>query len=495
MRQPMLSALGPWGAAWFLVSSLGSCDAVSFDDSEPCSPSAGCQPNVVLIIIDDLRPELGAYGAHHVASPRLDALAAESVLFENAYAQVPVCGASRASLLTGLRPSRTRFTNFAARVDADAPDAQTLPELFAESGYVTVANGKVHHHADDGLARWSETPWRPGRQVEGHLSYALPENRRQLDEEGRGPPYESADVDDSAYTDGQIVERTIEDLERLAQAGGPFFVAVGLYRPHLPFAAPSRYWELYDSAMIPNPEPASAPTDSPLVALHESLELRTQYSGVPPVGQPIGADLSQKLRHGYLASVSYSDASTGRILDTLDDLGIAEETIVIVVGDNGFSLGEHGLWVKHSNFDDALRVPLILKVPGGPRGKRVSTVVELLDIYPTLAELAGLTPPSSLDGRSLVEVVEAKEAEEGRALSRYHSTISNDPGPWAGESIRTGRFLYTEWREADGALHARMLYDHEADPDETANIVDQVDPATVQALSQELREITGTPAR
>jgi arylsulfatase A-like enzyme len=447
---------------------------------------------VLLIIIDDLRPELGSFGATHAVSPNIDALAAEGVVFGNAYAQVPVCGASRASFLSGLRPRGTRFTNFASRLDADAPDVQSLPELFRENGYVALANGKVHHHFDDGVDRWSEPPWRAGGAAEDHREYVLPSNL-ELEETDRGPAYESADVDDDAYTDGKTVAKSIADLERLAEGGDRFFLAVGLYRPHLPFSAPRRYWDLYDPAEIPDPEPRSVPRDAPDVALHDSLELVTQYSGLPPVGEPVGPELTRVLRHGYLASVSYSDALVGRLLAALDDLGLREETIVVILGDNGFSLGEHAMWVKHANFDRALRVPLVIRAPGFD-GARIDEVVELLDVFPTLADLAGLSPPDHLDGRSLRAIMEEPDASgSGVAASRYHSTVSLDPGPWSGESIRTDRWLFTEWRTSEGMLHARMLYDHRTDPEETVNVAETVDPSVVEALSSQLGAITGTP--
>lgn len=476
-----------------LVAMLAGCTGGTEDRA--CRPAEGCRPNVLWIFVDDLRPELGTLGSAHVVSPSIDRLAAEGVLFEQAYAQAPVCGASRASLLTGLRPTHRRFLTHDSRVDADAPEARTVPDLLKAAGYTTIANGKVFHSEEDDADGWSERPWRSAPDNDDQLAYALPANRALVAEHGRGPPFESADVDDDAYPNGQVATKSIADLARLADSGAPFFLAVGFWKPHLPFNAPRRYWDLYDRDRLPGPRTPDRPTDAPDTALHLSLELRTQYLGLPPIGEPIPDELARDLTHGYLAALSYTDALIGRVLAALDDLGLADDTIVVLMGDHGFLLGDHGLWTKHANFDLALRTPLVIRAPGYARGGRSAAIVEGLDVAPTLFDLLGLEIPPEADGASLVPLLADPGAPgKGFAVSQWTSAISLDPGPWFGESIRTDRWLYTEWREVDGRLRARMLYDHEADPDEAVNVAERVDPAVVDALSAELRAVTGTPA-
>ena len=453
-------------------------------------------PNVVLILIDDLRPELESYGRLHVVSPNIDALAAEGLLFENAYAQVPVCGASRASLFAGLRPTRTRFTRFDTRLCTDAPDVTSLPELFRDNGYMALSNGKVLHHVDDCVGHWSEPPWRANGAGQGQKVYALTENAQEFEELGRSVAFEAANVDDFAYPSGQVVEKSIADLERLAGSGEPFFLAVGLWKPHLPFNAPTRYWDLYDPDLIPGPEPPDRATDAPDVAFHDSPELRNQYTGIPPAGEPIPPQLARALRHGYLASVSYVDALVGRLLDAVEEQGLDDNTIIVLVGDHGFLLGEQTIWTKEVLFDATLRVPLLIRAPGFAKGARTAAIAELLDLYPTLADLAGLPLPDPLDGASLRPVLEEPAAPgKGFAVSRFNTWFSLEPGLWFGESIRTDHWLYTEWPLDDGTLHGRMLYDHDVDSAETTNIAEIVDPAIVDALSEELRAITGTAAK
>ncbi|MBY0274885.1 sulfatase [Candidatus Binatia bacterium] len=447
-------------------------------------------------MVDDLRPEIGALGASHVRSPRIDDLAARGVLFRQAYVQVPVCGASRASMLTGLRPTHRRFISFDTRVDRDVPGTPTLADLLRGAGYTTIANGKILHWDDDDLDGWSEPPWRVAPGGADQTAYVLPENQRLVSENGRGPAYEAAEVDDFAYPNGKVAEKSIADLRRLARDGSPFLLAVGFWKPHLPFNAPQRYWDLYDRAQIPLARDRARPEGAPDAALHASPELRTQYLGIPPAPQPIDGELARTLTHGYLAAVSYTDALIGRVLDALEELHLADDTIVVLTGDHGFLLGDHAMWTKHASFDVTLRTPLVIRAPGAARGAATDEIVESLDLLPTLLELTGVAPPPDLAGTSLTPLLDDPHTPgKGFAISQWTSAISLDPGPWFGESIRTGRWLYTEWRDRDGSLHARMLYDHQSDPGETVNVAESTDPAIVDALSIQLRAITGTAAQ
>lgn len=473
---------------------LAGCGEEPLSDRAPCRAANGCRPNVLLIMIDDLRPELGTLGASHVRSPRIDQLAAEGVTFRQAYVQAPVCGASRASMLTGLRPTHRRFVSFDTRVDRDAPGVPTLADLLRTAGYTTISNGKILHNEDDDLDGWSEPPWRVQPGNEDQMGYLLPENQRLVAEQGRGPAYEAADVDDYAYPNGKVAQKSIADLQHLAQQAGPFFLAVGFWKPHLPFISPQRYWDLYDRERLPLAPAPDRPDGAPDVALHRSPELRA-YHGIPPAPQPIEGDLARTLGHGYFAALSYTDALVGRVLDALADFGLADDTVVVLTSDHGFLLGDHGLWTKHATFDLALRTPLIIRAPGGARRAVSDAIVESVDLMPTILELTGVAAPSHLAGMSLTSLLDNPRLPgKGFAVSQWTSAISFDPGPWFGESIRTGRWLYTEWRNLDGSLRERMLFDHETDRDETVNVADSTDSAIVDALSQQLRAITGTAA-
>ena len=416
--------------------------------------------NVLFIAIDDLRPQLACYGRPQMVTPNIDALASGGLLFERAYCQVPVCGATRASLLSGIRPLRDRFVTFDTWTDEDAPGVRTLPEHFREAGYTTISVGKVFHHRTDCAERsWSADPWHPRLEYSGTWrNYALPENR-VLDEadDHRGPAFERADVDDDAYFDGQIADRAIAELHRLARYDEPFFLAAGFIKPHLPFNAPSRYWDLYDHDRLDLANNPFAPDGAPEMAMHTFGELRA-YFDVPREG-PVSEELNRNLVHGYYAATSYTDAQVGRLLDQLDALGLRDNTVIVLWGDHGWQLGEHGLWCKHCNFNTSLNAPLIVAAPGAIPGARTSALVEFVDVYPTLCELAGLERPDHLEGDSFVELLgQADRPWKPAAFSRY----------FRGDSIRTDRYLYTEFTNDDGDLVGRMVYDHEADPDENA---------------------------
>lgn len=431
-------------------------------------------PNVLFIVVDDLRPEFGAYGKGHVQAPHLDRLAAEGTVFTRAYVNVPVCGASRASMLSGLRPSRNRFWDFDTRVDEDAPGVITLPEHFRSNGYTTVSLGKVFHHADDAVRSWTRPAWRPDEDPAtmntSWRDYQL-EFNRTLDMSGvsRGAPYESAPVADSTYYDGKIAIRAVEELQRLHEAGGPFFLAVGFLKPHLPFNAPEKYWNLYDPASIRLAENSEMPEDAPPQAWHHWGELRS-YAYVPRSPEQVADTLARKLIHGYYAAISYTDAQIGLVLRELDRLGLNENTIVVLVGDHGWSLGEHGLWCKHSPFHNAVHAPLIVRAPGYEGGQRVEAVTEFVDLYPSLSELAGLPVPEHLAGRSFISQLKDPSAPGKEAVFPRWRTS---------ESIRTDRYLYTEWYDGNGETEARMLYDHTVDPEENRNVAESAAYANI----------------
>ena len=366
-----------------------------------CAADKPTNPNILFIAVDDLRPELNCYGAGDIKSPNIDKLADEGTLFERAYCNIPVCGASRASLLTGLRPTRNTFLHYYTRADKDAPNIKTLPELLRDNGYYTISNGKVFHDLDDNALAWDEN-WR----ISGKSSwrdYLLPENI-QIDEidNQRGPAFEKADVHDTLYIDGKTAEKSIRDLRRLSGIKEPFFLAVGFVKPHLPFNAPKKYWDLYDPNLIVPPPAGFKPSNAPKEAFHNSGELRS-YGGVPIEGA-VNDEFAAKLIHGYKACVSYTDQLIGNLLDELKALELDQNTIVIIWGDHGWNLREHGMWCKHCLFETSLHTPLIVKVPW-EKSSRVKSIVEYVDIYPSLCELVGINKPDHLEGRSFVDMI------------------------------------------------------------------------------------------
>jgi len=425
------------------------------------------QPNVLVIIVDDLRPEVAAYGDQIALTPNIDSLAETGVLFENAFTAVPVCGASRAALLSGRKPTTARFLNFNSRLDTDFPSAKSLPAYFREHGYHTVSNGKVFDATLDSATAWSEPAWNP----EGTWTSALARNERRDDLQRAyldnppgviGPAFERLDAADSDYPDGKVADKTIEDLRRLRELDSPFLMVVGFRKPHLPFTAPERYWSLYDSMDFALPSTYyRTPEGVPSNPIHNSAELRA-YAGIPQEGLLEEAQALQ-LIHAYHAAVSYADAQVGKVLKALTDFELEDETIVVLLGDHGWSLGEHTMWNKHALFDIALRTPLIIRAPNHAHSRN-GAVVSLLDLFPTLTELSGLPIPQNLDGVSLVPILSNPQvAVRTASISRWFD----------GASARTNQFRYTDWRDEAGEIKARMLFDLSIDPGETRNIVEE----------------------
>jgi arylsulfatase A-like enzyme len=432
----------------------------------PLAAHCGSKPlNFVYIIVDDLRPTLHAYGADIVSSPNIDRLANEGVLFERAFANVPVCGASRASIMTGLRPTAKRFTQYYSRADKDSPKVPTLPAYLKNHGYYTVSLGKVFHKWQDSQVAWSEKPWLALKSDRNNLDYQDPVNLEGFRDFGIRPPTEGADVSDDAYVDGRVAAKATVVLEELKKRDQPFFLAIGLEQTHLPFHAPTRYWDLYERSQIPLPSAPNFPRSAPEAAWHDSSELR-YYSGIPEAPREISDELARALIHGYYASISYVDAQVGRILDVLDRLGFRQDTVVILSGDHGISLGEHSLWGKKSTFDVTAHTPLILSAPGIEGGKRIPWLVEFVDIYPSVLELASLPIPSHLEGKQFVDSLHDAESQTKEAI--YHRFGLAD-------AVRTTRFSYTVWFGEDYSVRHQMLYDLQEDPFESVNVADDPD--------------------
>lgn len=438
------------------------------------------KPNVLFIAVDDLRPELSCYGKTQVVSPNIDRLASSGLIFNRSYCNVPVCGASRASLLSGVRPNRYRFEDAHISQDKDLPGVVSLPMHFKNNGYFTVSLGKVYHKNQDGVGSWSIPQWQPQGDWKGWQEYVMPESQNQTLKSKwgiNGPSFEAPNAPDHIYGDGMIANEAIRQLKEFKETGQSFFLAVGFRKPHLPFNAPKKYWDLYNFEDIQLPNNMYKPLGAPEESMHNYQELR-EYTDVPDEG-PMEKDFMRKLIHGYYASVSYVDAQVGKVLKELESSGLSENTIVILWGDHGWHLGEHNLWVKHCNYNNVLRTPLILHVPGQKPNIKTDALVEYVDIYPTLCDLAGLSKPFHLQGNSFAPLVEEPNQPWKEAVyCRWKS----------GETIVTPSYTYTEWfDDHTGERTARMLFDLTKDPEENLNISEKKEnKSLVKELSKKL---------
>ncbi len=452
--------------------------------------------NVLFIAVDDLRPELGCYGNTVVKTPHLDRLAARSVVFDRAYCQQAVCSPSRTAMLTGLRPDTTKVWDLKTHFRVAQPDCITLPEYFKANGYHTAALSKIYHVGYEDGRSWSEPHWYPrGRSVDTDPNdwqkrvvtrhdikaeeYSNPIARNSDDPNSKdakkGPAFEVSPKEDNQLPDGATAteaERRLKQLKvRLQQSGEPFFLAVGFLKPHLPFVAPQKYWDLYDPDSIPCPKTDKLPEGCPEFAGHSNGELHN-YPGVPK-DNPIPESYAKQLRHGYYACVSYVDAQIGRVLDALEREGLSDSTIVVLWGDHGWQLGDHGLWHKHTNFEVATRAPLLIHVPGHKSvGRRCLAPVEFIDVYPTLAELCGLKVPSKIEGKSLTDLLDNPDSiNNSIAISQYPRKDPLSGRSLMGYSIRTERWRATFWLDQSSAtVIATELYDEREDPHETVSL-------------------------
>lgn len=462
------------------------------------------RPNVVFIAVDDLRPELGAYGNKTIKSPNIDRIAKEGMTFNRAYVQQAVCSPSRTSVLTGTRPDTTKVWDLVTHFRVAMPNVVTLGQHFKQNGYFVQGMGKLYHGNLDDEKSWS-VPWRTPDAVK----YALPENvtlddranaarlarvaerrRNQTpDADGppssgvnmRGPAYEGADVPDNTFTDGKVAELAVATLREMSKKREPFFLAVGFIKPHLPFVSPKKYWDLYDPAKIELATNIFRPKDAPEFAVLPGGEIRNYY-GIPETSIP--DDLARKLKHGYYAAISYTDAQVGMVLDELDRLGLRKNTIVVLWGDHGWKLGEHDAWTKHSNMEIDTRVPLLMSAPGmKSAGARSQALVEAVDIYPTLADLAGLSLPAHLEGTSFKPLLDnPKLAWKSGAFSQYPRSGGNAGGkPVMGYAMVNERYRIVQWvlREDLSTVVALELYDHQSDPQENQNIAQKPENAAL----------------
>ena len=490
--------------------------------------------NILFIAVDDLRPDIGAYGSSMVKTPNIDRLARMGTVFMRNYCQQAVCGPTRASLMTGMRPDHTRIWDLKTQMRDMKPDILTLPQYLTQQGYVTKGAGKIYHPSS-AIKKIDPVSWNTpyvvadpgdyamGKPAGGH--YLKPENKELFDDKKTkknpvqeddqtastaktGPSVECMEVPDDAYEDGVLAVKMKKQIIDMSKGGKPFFAAIGFHKPHLPFIAPKKYWDLYKREDMPLASFQEHAKDGPEIAYHRSGELRN-YPDIPAfvtfkgAGNRIGlaAEKQRELVHGYYASISYTDAQIGILLNTLDSLGTLDNTIIVLWGDHGWHLGDHDLWNKHSNFEQATRAPLIIAAPGMKPGK-ANGISEHLDIFPTICDLASLPVPVHLQGKSLKPLMaDKKSSVKEYAVSQYPRSLSKeelkksgyDNNKIMGYSVRTDRYRLTVWMNDhtsdrpfdEKRVYATELYDYQKDPLEKQNLVSD---RRYQKISKELHK-------
>jgi iduronate 2-sulfatase len=471
-RRDFLKALSASAAA-LAIGGMG-CSSALLDAKKN-------KKNVLFIAVDDLRTQLGCYGKTSVKSPNIDKLAAGGMVFNRAYCQQAICSPSRISVLTGLYCETTKIYGLVHKKKEKLADIPSIPLHFKNNGYETISSGKIYHHGDDDLVAWSKPPFRAmegsGYVTEEGKAIVI-ENARTNPKSGtKGPVTEAADVADNVYSDGKTTDYAIEQIRSLKDK--PFFVALGLRKPHLPFTAPKKYWDMYDPDdfdLADNPFPPENKTE---YTMNNFGELRNYYE-MPRGKEPVNDELARHLIHGYHACVSFIDAQVGRVMDELETLGLKDNTVVVLWGDHGWKLGEHGSWAKHTAFEIDANAPLIISDPDmKAKGQTSEALTEFVDIYPTLCELTGLELPAHLEGLSVAPLMNDPNLKwKSAAFSiwvsgkyRYDEEIQV-----IGYTMKTDNYRYTEWRHTkSGEVRARELYDHVKDHNENVNVVD--DPA------------------
>jgi iduronate 2-sulfatase len=464
--------------------------------------SAEERPNVLLILVDDLKPALGCYGDPVAKTPNIDALAGRGMRFDLAYCNQAVCAPSRFTLMLGSHSTSTGLYGLGSQVRQIIPNAVTMPQYFAKhGGYRTESLGKVFHighgnhgdpdsfsvpHFHDKVIEYLDPDSTDGGQLTREEAFFTNQKLDAIKSLPRGAAFESPDVTDDQYADGRVAAETVRRLQaakaRRDSDGTPFFIAAGFARPHLPFSAPKKYWDLYDSAVLPMPRFEDHPADAPAVARKRGGEI-LNYKPVPTDNAATYSDeLKRNLIHGYYASTSYVDAQIGKVIGEVDRLQLASNTIVVLWGDHGFHLGDLGIWTKHTNYEQANRIPILISAPGVTKpGSSTRQPAESVDIFPTLAELAGLPAPDgpqAIDGLSLVPVL--KDPAQRIRDHAFHAY----PKQKLGRAIRTERYRLVEWKGNNAAVEYE-LYDYQTDPWETRNLA-ATRPEVVATLKQTL---------
>ena len=449
---------------------------------------AGPKANILFIAVDDLKPVLGCYGDKLAKTPNIDKLAARGMLFEKAYVNQAVCAPSRNSLMLGIRPQnmglydlKTYFRDIPAYTNAIS-----LGQTFQKNGYEVESLGKIYHASLNDQPSWSSPSW----EAKGE-TYALEENRAP---EGtkKGTTTESAEVPDDTYQDGKIALEAVRRLKaKKEKPDQPFLMMVGFHKPHLPFVAPKKYWDQFKIEDFTLPEMRTAPEGAPEYAVGTSGEI-LQYHKLPVAETPFPDDFARHLIHGYYAATSYTDAQIGKVVAALDELGMAENTFIVLWGDHGWHLGDHGKWCKHTNYEQATRIPILISGPGIKPGQRSKALIETVDLYPTLLALTGQAQPETgiaglnHDGTSLVPLLHGKATQiKDHVLHAYPRAEKSDEKKRSliGRGVRSERYRLVEWKEpGEPAEKAAIeLYDYQTDPLEKKNLAKE-NPAVVAEL-------------
>lgn len=461
----------------YLLGATLSLAAVSVASTGCAKEEEAQRKNVLLIMVDDLRPELGVFG-RDVVSPNIDALAESGVKFNKSYCNIPVSGASRASLLSGTRPTRNTFLSYKSKLEEEKPEAVGINNHFQSLDYTTISRGKIFHYAPDKKEGWDE---RTGAGLEHTTSLDKERLAAAQAKDKRCYIYEGVEAQDNEYPDGRIAEAAVADLERLAKSGEQFFLGVGFFRPHLPFICPKKYWDLYNFEDISVPENFRMKEGHNIPRqLFTTFGELYSYDGLPENGVPFSEELARRLIHGYRACVSYTDAQVGKVMDKLRETGLDKNTVVVLIGDHGWNLGDHGIWAKHTMFDTATRTPMIIVDPSAKlKGYTSEAVVEYVDLFPTICDIAGVSTPAQVEGESLKPLLNKRGAQhKGYAISRWGNgfSIITDEG-----------YHYAEWWDKDDNVLESALFDHNVDPNEDHNIVDDPKYAEiVERLSAQL---------
>jgi arylsulfatase A-like enzyme len=431
-------------SSWILLSSFEK------EDQE--------KPNVILIMVDDLRPEINCYNKTTIKSPNIDQLASNSFLYENAVCNYPVCGASRASMLSGLRPNDKRFKTYKSRIDEEAPDVETLGSWFKKNGYFTLSYGKISHNKNDSPKSWSLPAWRADKQWR---DYQTIENIALANQNnGVANAFEVGENLEENYADEKMVDKVISDLETINANNQPCLMAIGFLKPHLPFNAPKKYWDLYTESDLKLANNRYQPHNTPKIAMHNYAELR-RYLNIPDdKATDIPDSVQLQLIHGYYACISFVDAQIGRLIQALKEKDMYDNSVIVFVGDHGWQLGEHNLWAKHCNFQTSLKVPLLLKYPGQQQKQKIESVVELIDLFPTLCALSNIETPDHTQGKSLVSI-NTEDSKNSVGFSSYHK----------GTTITTSDYAYTEWFDSKkNTVIGDMLFDLKHDVHENSSL-------------------------
>ena len=460
----------------------------------------GARPNILFIAVDDLRPSIGCYGDVHAKTPNIDRLASRGVAFDNAHCQVAVCNPSRASLMTGLRPDKLGVWTLPIHFREAKPNAVTIPQWLRTFGYTAVSHGKIFHNPTPDPQSWSEPIRNPPRVATPYpdgTPQRIKDVQRQLPKDDwrknnlRGPSTAAPEVADDLLIDGARTNMAIEDLRRLGKSGAPFLLAMGYIRPHLAWIAPRKYWDMHDPDALPVVTNGQVTPETPPYALSNSYEL-THYVDQIDFPKPwderrVSDANARHLMHAYYSCVSYIDAQIGRLLDALDEEGLRENTVVVLWSDHGWKLGEFNGWGKMTNYEIDTRVPLIIAGSGvSPVGHHCSDPVELLDLFPTLCELADVDVPDFVDGTSLVPNLSgASAATQDAAFSQYYRKFEGNE--FMGYAIRTKDYRFVEWRNfSTGEVTDCELYDHRTSHTESVNIAASADAELVEELTTRL---------